>query len=75
MPSTEADAPSTQGGFSCFFKHQVSAELARFDKEPLLYVGRPVLVDMSKPDKAGSPSWKQKFNSTLQVRRAFLFLV
>ena len=49
---------------------QVAAELAKFDAEPLLYVGHAVLVNLSSV--AGSwdkkhNDWKGRFNSTLQV--------
>ena len=50
---------------------QVASELAKFDAEPLLYVGTPALVNISSTpgtcdNKLGD--WKQRFNKTLQVR-------
>ena len=52
---------------------QVAAELARFDAEPLLYVGTPALVNISSVPGTWDSShnnWKENWNATLQVRAA-----
>ena len=51
---------------------QVAVEMAKFDKEPLMYVGRPVLVEMpevmSADGRKAYNEWKPRFRTTLQAR-------